>query len=182
MNKFIFISFLAFIILSNTSHSKDKNSLSLENLGFKKEDMNADLKLSSLLKERRHDLDLHEKWAISTTVLMTGALLTGKENDVSNTHKYLGIASGLSYYITSYYALKAPIPPDFKSSGASLWHKRLAWIHFPAMVLAPALGLLAERQLDKGEEIHGIAKLHKPLVAAAFWSFAASLAILKFDF
>ena len=179
----IFLLIISFITnISHTHAAGKKDELSLDDLGFKKEEMQANPELDNLLKVRKHDLDLHEKWGLATLALMTAAMATGKSDDVTDAHKWLGLTAGLTYYVTSYYALSTPVPEKMQSKGSTLWHKRLAWIHFPAMILVPVLGFLAESQLDNGEKIHGIAKLHKPAAAAAFWSFAASFAVLKFDF
>mgnify|MGYP006929363796 CR=1 FL=1 len=49
------------------------------------------------------------------------------------------------------------------------------------MLTVIVTGLLAKKQVDKGEKIHGFAKLHKPARTVLWPSFYVSLAIMTFD-
>lgn len=173
------IIFFTILIFQSLSFA---NEIKLEDLKFDQSDLKVDAKKQEILEKRVSMLDTHQTLGYVTAGLLTASMITGKEGEVTDAHKYLGIAAGLSYYATAYYAIKAPEIEGTEHKGASLWHKRLAWVHGPAMLMVPVLGLLAERQLDKGEKIHGIAKLHKPVAAVAFYSFLSSLAVITFDF
>lgn len=177
MKMFIILSIIQ--LISSTSYAKE---ITLEDLSFSNQDLSTSTLLQDLQTKRADMLETHQNLGYLTAALLTATMITGKEGDVTNTHKYLGITAGLSYYATAYYAINAPEVEGATKSGSSLWHKRLAWIHGPLMILEPALGVIAERQLNKGEDIHGIAKLHKPLAAVAFYSFLSSLAVITFDF
>ena len=55
-------------------------------------------------------------------------------------HMVLGAVSGDLYFMTAYYAIRAPRIPGTETRGPIRLHKALAWIHGPGMILTPILG------------------------------------------
>ena len=62
------------------------------------------------------------------------------------------------YFMTAYFAIRAPKIPGTKTRGPIRLHKALAWIHGPGMILTPILGAMAFAQKSRGEKVHGIAR------------------------
>jgi hypothetical protein len=86
------------------------------------------------------------------------------------------------YFSTAYFSLRAPEGPTEHNTGATKIHRALAFIHFPAMLAAPFLGYQAKRQLDRGEEVHGMAKNHKNIVGVGAAAYFASLLVMTINF
>lgn len=131
------------------------------------------------LRERHEKLKTHELLGLVTLGTMSAALLTGGNNNV---HMYLGITSGLLYYTTAYYSLSAPKPAGIKERGNIVWHKRLAWVHFPAMVLAPILGYMYKKNQDDGKASSSMVKQHQTIAGVGYAAFALSAALMTFEF
>src|ERR1019366_4082206 len=72
-------------------------------------------------------------------------------------HVALGGLTGDLYFMSAYYAIRAPRVPGTETRGPIRFHKAMAWIHGPGMILTPILGAIAFDQKSKGEKVHGIA-------------------------
>jgi len=70
-----------------------------------------------------------------------------------------GLTAGM-YWTTAYYAIFAPKIPDVKPKGAIRLHRDLEWVHGPGMIITPILGIMAYKQENSGEKVHGIASYH----------------------
>ncbi len=133
--------------------------------------------------ERRHSmLKRHEVLGLATLGLMTATMLTGGSAIDSNMHMYLGMASGALYFTTAYYSLTAPKPAGIRDRGNIVWHKRLAWIHFPAMVLAPILGYMYKRNEENERKSSALVKQHPTIAGIGFGAFALSAALMTVEF
>ncbi|MCE3013430.1 MAG: hypothetical protein LW878_10235 [Proteobacteria bacterium] len=178
MKNIIFV-YLCFLISFNVNAS---GSLQLSDLGIDATplDQSPTAGISQVeLKERHSMLKTHELLGLTTLGVMTAALFSGGNN---NAHMYLGISSGLLYYTTAYYSLSAPKPAGVKERGNIVWHKRLAWIHFPAMVLAPVLGYLYKKNQDDGKESSSLVKQHQTIAGIGYGAFALSAALMTIEF
>ena len=178
MNKIIFI-YLCFLLTLNANAS---GSLQLSDLGIDStlSQQRPDGAITQLeLKERHSMLKTHELLGLTTLGVMTAALFSGGNNSA---HMYLGISSGLLYYATAYYSLSAPKPMGLKERGNIVWHKRLAWVHFPAMVLAPVLGYLYKKNQDDGKESSSLVKQHQTIAGIGYGAFALSAALMTIEF
>ncbi|MGE3610585.1 MAG: hypothetical protein AB7I27_13425 [Bacteriovoracaceae bacterium] len=151
--------------------------------------LNQDVQLTPKQKEeqkvleKRHSmLKTHEVLGLTTLGLMTATLLTGESGAENNTHMYLGVASGLMYYTTAYFSLTAPKPTGIKDRGNIVWHKRLAWIHFPAMVLAPILGYMYKQNEDHNRKSSSLVKQHPTVAGIGYGAFALSAALMTIEF
>jgi len=178
-------------IFSNIAFAQD---LKLEDLGFKKETLKVDLQEQKSLETRSSMLSTHQILGLSALALMAATYLTAEEGAINpaegktqlgatDTHKYLGIAAGLTYFTAAGFSIFAPEPKNEKeSTGSTKWHKRLAYIHFPAMVLTTILGLMADKQFKDGKTPSGLVA-QKPLVAnVAFLSMLAAGITMTFNF
>ena len=67
----------------------------------------------------------------------------------------LGSVTADMYFMTAYYAIRAPKIPGTTTRGPIRLHKALAWIHGPGMILTPILGAMAFSQEIKGKRFTG---------------------------
>ena len=165
----------------------EKDPLSLDDLGFKSDDLKADSAQQALLHKRSHMLKTHQILGLVTAVPMAATLLTssGASDGTSSKralHRDLGIATGALYFTTAGFSLLAPEVEGKKSSGVTRVHKGLAFIHFPAMVIAPILGSMAYKQKQKGESVHGVASHHAAVASIGAGAYFLSMAIMVFNF
>ena len=64
---------------------------------------------------------------------------------IATLHMALGAVTGDLYFMTAYYAIRAPRIPGTETRGPIRLHKAMAWIHGPGMILTPILGAIAYR-------------------------------------
>ncbi len=162
-----------------------KAEISLKDLGVDETPVSltpAQVKQQEVMEVRHSKLKTHEKLGLVTLGLMTATLLTGNSALDSNMHMYLGMTTGLLYYTTAYYSLTAPKPAGIVDRGAIKWHKALAWIHFPAMVLAPILGYMYKRNEDNGKKSSSLVKQHSAIAGIGFGAFALSATLMTIEF
>jgi hypothetical protein len=177
INLFIFISLFVF----QTAHAE----IDLKDLGLTKSEVELtpkQVKEQKTLETRHHMLKTHEVLGLTTLGVMTATLLTGGSALDSNMHMYLGMTSGVLYFTTAYYSLTAPKPAGIKERGNIVWHKRLAWIHFPAMVLAPILGYMYKKNEDDGKKSSSLVKQHSAIAGIGYGAFALSAALMTIEF
>lgn len=142
-------------------------SLSLSSLGFSSAQTKGSAREQALLNKRSHMLQIHQKLGLITAIPMIASLVAatqagGRHSSSTgrDVHMALGTATAGLYFATAYYAIFAPKVPGVESRGPIRFHKALAWIHGPGMILTPILGIMAEQQRNNGERVHGIAKYH----------------------
>jgi len=173
---------LVVLLFSSILIQSAKAELSLNDLGFDKDQIKVDSQFTKVIEERQRKLQIHQKLGLATMAAMTTTLLLAdkaKENDM---HKIAGITSGLLYWTTAYYSLSAPEVEGGKESGSSQIHRSLAWIHAPLMAVVPILGYLHKENDRKGKESKGIVSAHGGLATAAYISFMAAGLTMYFDF
>lgn len=171
---------LSFIFLNNVYAE-----LNLNDLGLSNKEMTLtpqQIQDQNTLETRHSMLKTHEVLGLTTLGLMTATMLTGGSAIDSNMHMYLGMASGALYFTTAYFSLKAPKPASIKDRGNIVWHKRLAWIHFPAMVLAPILGYIYKKNEEDGKKSSSLVKQHPTIAGIGFGAFALSAALMTIEF
>lgn len=160
--------------------------LQLSDLGLSKEAVAPDYKLQRKIEKRASFLKYHQYFALGALATMTGAVLSARENQqATDLHAGLGIASGVLYMTAASFALLAPELNDNQEKNVSnnvKWHKRLAWIHVPALIIGPILGIIANNDYKHGKKPGGLAKLHAPLVTAGFIAYALSASLMTFEF
>jgi hypothetical protein len=174
---------------SKPESQTEKTEPSLGDLGFPTEQTQPDPKMQALLDKRTHMLKIHQRMGLITTVPLLATLFTsvnagGKNtsNTDRNVHLILGAVTGDLYGITAYYAIRAPKVPGTQTKGPIRFHKAMAYIHVPGMVLTPILGAMAYSQKNKGEKVHGIASAHGPVAIVTAGAFGAALLSVSIKF
>ncbi|MBL0059466.1 MAG: hypothetical protein IPP35_10230 [Elusimicrobia bacterium] len=163
------------------------DGLSLDDLGFKADQLKSDPAAQATLHKRSKMLKTHQILGLVTAVPMLASVMTASgaaegTDSKRDLHKNLGITTGVLYFTTASFSLLAPEGEAKKSAGATKIHKGLAWIHFPAMVIAPILGYQAYQQRDKGEDVHGAAKHHATVAGVGAAAYFLSMAVMVFNF
>jgi Carboxypeptidase regulatory-like domain len=162
---------------------------SLEDLGFPRAETQSNAAQQALLDKRTHMLKIHQRMGLITAAPLLATLITsvgagGKSTSTSSRdlHVALGALTGDLYGITAYYAIRAPRIPGTKTRGPIRFHKAMAWIHGPGMILTPILGAMAFDQKSNGEKVHGIASAHGPVAIVTAAAFGAALLSVSVKF
>lgn len=163
---------------------------SLQDLGFSTAETQANPQLQALLKRRTEMLKMHQRLGLITTIPMTAAVITGpmakakgkngqpiEEPTQTNldVHAALGGLTTALYFTSASYAIFAPRVPGTAKRGAIRWHEALAFVHGPGMVLTPILGVMAYKQENAGEKVHGIASAHGTVAYITAASYGAAI-------
>ena len=156
--------------------------LSLGDLGFTPTQTKGSAQDQARLDKRSHMLKVHQRIGLIATApivasMITGTFAGGKSTSSTDrwTHLALGSAAGDLYFISAYYAIRAPKIPGTETRGPIRLHKVLAWIHGPGMILTPILGAIAFDQKSKGEKVHGIARAHGPVAIVTASAYGAAI-------
>jgi hypothetical protein len=162
---------------------------SLSDLGFSTAQTQGSPEEQARLDKRTHMLKIHQRLGLITTApllatVITGSFAGGKKPDSTtrDLHAALGSATGVLYFTTAYYSIFAPRVPGTKTRGPIRFHKTMAWIHGPGMILTPILGAIAFDQKNRGEKIHGIASAHGPVAYVTAGAYGAVLMSVTFRF
>ena len=157
-------------------------SLSLGSLGFSQTQIQGNAEEQVRLDKRSRMLKIHQKLGLITAIPLAATVISGffsggKNVTSSRTrdlHVALGSVTAGLYFTTAYYAIFAPKIHGTKSAGPIRWHKALAWIHGPGMILTPIMGEMAFAQRSNGERVHGFAHYHGQvaIVTAAAYGLA----------
>jgi len=174
--------------LPNAPSSSSKEP-SLSDLGISPEQTQGNAREQALLERRTHMLKVHQRMGLITTIPLIATVLLGPGAGGKNTstasrdlHVALGGVTGDLYFITAYYAIRAPRIPGTETRGPIRFHKAMAWIHGPGMILTPILGAMAFNQKSNGEKVHGIAAAHGPVAIVTAGAFGAALVSVSFKF
>ncbi|HVC90494.1 MAG TPA: carboxypeptidase-like regulatory domain-containing protein [Acidobacteriaceae bacterium] len=170
--------------------SNSPSSLSLQDLGFTSAQTQGSAQRQALLNKRTHMLKVHQTLGLITAVPMFATLISGPqakakgkngqpitEPTSANLDLHIalgGLTTGL-YFTTAYYAMFAPKIPGVKPKGAIRLHRDLEWIHGPGMIATPILGIMAYKQENAGEKVHGIASAHAPVAYATAIAYGAAI-------
>jgi hypothetical protein len=156
--------------------------LSLGDLGFPTAQTQGNAQDQARLDKRSHMLKLHQRFGLIDTAPLIATLIAGtgaggKKTSTSDRylHLALGSVTGDLYFISAYYAIRAPKIPGTETRGPIRLHKALAWIHGPGMILTPILGAIAFDQKSNGEKVHGIASAHGPVAIVTASAFGAAI-------
>lgn len=164
-------------------------TLSLEDLGISPTQAQGTAADQARLNRRSHMLMMHQRFGLIAAVPMIATVATsfgagGRSTSTSDRylHMALGAATGDLYFISAYYAIRAPRIPGTHAKGQIRLHKALAWIHGPGMILTPILGAIAFDQKSKGEKVHGIASAHGAVAIVTAAAYGAAIASVSFKF
>ncbi len=162
---------------------------SLSDLGLTPEQTQGNPREQALLDKRTHMLKIHQRMGLITTIPLIATVVTSLNAGGKNTstasrdlHTALGGLTGDLYGITAYYAIRAPRVPGTETRGPIRFHKAMAWIHGPGMILTPILGIMAFDQKNNGEKVHGIASAHGPVAIVTAGAFGAALLSVSMKF
>ncbi len=119
---------------------------------------------------------------LATVILGTGAGGKSTSSTDRYAHLALGSVTGDLYFMSAYYAIRAPKIPGTQARGPIRLHKALAWIHGPGMILTPILGAMAFDQKSKGEKVHGIASAHGAVAIVTAAAYGAAILSVSIKF
>jgi hypothetical protein len=169
--------------------SSSKTEPSLEDLGFSPSQAQGDAQRQALLDKRTHMLKIHQRLGLIAAIPITASVITslgagGKDTSKTSRdlHAALGGLAGDLYFMSAYYAIRAPRVPGTETRGPIRFHKIMAWIHGPGMIATPILGIMAFDQKSKGEKVHGIAAAHGPVAIVTAGAFGAALLSVSVKF
>jgi len=141
------------------------------------------------LDRRAHMLKMHQRFGLITLAPMiatiaASGLASGRHSTATgrDIHGGLGAVTTDLYFMTAYYAIRAPRVPGTATRGQIRLHKTLAWIHGPGMVLTPILGAMAYSQEGNGQRVHGIAKAHGAVATVTYVAFGLAVASVTIKF
>jgi Carboxypeptidase regulatory-like domain len=169
--------------------SSNTTTPSLSDLGLTPEQTQGNAREQALLDKRTHMLKVHQRLGLITTIPLIVTVATSLNAGGKNTssasrdlHTALGAVTGDLYFMTAYYAIRAPRVPGTETRGPIRFHKAMAWIHGPGMILTPILGAIAFQQKNNGEKVHGIASAHGPVAFVTAGAFGAALMSVSLKF
>jgi hypothetical protein len=162
----------------------------LGDLGFSPEQTQGNAEEQARLNKRSHMLKVHQELGLITLAPMLASLFSstgagGRHSTASGRalHAALGSVTAGMYITTASFAIFAPKVPGTKPRGPIRFHRAMAWIHGPGMILTPLLGSLADEQRSQGQKVHGIAQAHGAVAivtAAAYGLAMLSVTLKKF--
>jgi hypothetical protein len=162
---------------------------SLGDLGIPADQAQGSAADQARLDRRSHMLKMHQRYGLITlapliATIATSSLAGGRHPSAMgrDIHGALGAVTGDMYFMTAYYALRAPKIPGTPTRGQIRLHKALAWIHGPGMILTPILGAMAFDQEYKGEKVHGIAKIHSDVATVTYLSLGLAVVSVSIKF
>jgi hypothetical protein len=169
--------------------SSSKSEPSLDDLGFSKSDTQSNAAQQALLDKRTHMLKIHQRMGLITTIPLIATVILGpgaggksEGTTTRDLHVALGALTGDLYGITAWYAIRAPRIAGTETRGPIRFHRAMAWIHGPGMILTPILGAMAFSQKNNGEKVHGIASAHGPVAIVTAGAFGAALLSVSMKF
>lgn len=153
-----------------------------------------------LNNKRNHHLKAHRHAAHATLALAVASFATAliaKNNvdddraargdrmdasDADNFNLHL-ITAGVtlaSYFTTAYFGITAPKAQSMEDTEQIKWHKRLAFVHMPAMIIGPLFALKAHNDYKKGRNPSGVGKLHRPIMMLGIAALAGAGFVAEF--
>ena len=155
--------------LGDTADVTLAGELSLGDLGFSPTQTQGTAQDQAKLDKRSHMLKIHQRIGLIDTApliatIILGAGAGGKKTSTADRWAHMALVSttGDLCFISAYYAIRAPKIAGTETRGQIRWHKALAWIHGPGMIVTPILGAIAFDQKSNGEKVHSIASAHGP--------------------
>jgi len=162
---------------------------SLGDLGFPADQAQGNAQDQARLDRRSHMLKMHQRFGLITlapliATIATSGLAAGKHSTAigRDVHGGLGSLTADMYFMTAYYALRAPTIPGTTTRGPIRLHKALAWIHAPGMILTPILGAMAFSQENRGEKVHGIAMAHSAVADVTYAALGIAVVSVSIKF
>ena len=166
----------------------DASDLSVDDLGFSKEDTQADSQFQKDLETRSDMLRVHQTLGLITAVPMTAQMILGltTTSNVSNgssdttLHTTLGLVTVALYGTTAMFEILAPKPRGLKPTGNTEVHEALSWIHLPLMILVPLVGDMVNDRIANHQPIGSLGEVHGIMASTLWASYMASLTVMTF--
>ena len=172
-----------------TADVKLAGVLLLQDLGIAPDQAQGTAQDQARLNKRSHMLMLHQRLGLIAAVPLIATVATsfgagGRSTSTSDRylHLALGSAAGDLYFMSAYFAIRAPGIPGTQRRGQIRVHRAPAWIHGPGMILTPILGAIAFDQKSKGEKVHGIASAHGAVAIVTAAAYGAAIISVSFKF
>jgi hypothetical protein len=170
------------------TNSNTETPMSLEDLGFSKEDIQADPQFQKELETRSDMLRIHQTLGLITAVPMTTEFVLGiaTAGNVSNgrtdttLHTTLGLATVALYGTTALFEILAPKPKGLKPSGNTEIHEALSWIHLPLIVVVPLVGDMINDRIANNQPIGNLGVVHGAMATTLLASYLTSLTVMTF--
>jgi hypothetical protein len=163
--------------------------LSLGDLGFSPLRPREIAQDQARLDKRSHMLKIHQRLGLIDTAPLArhGHLGDRRRRQEHQFDRPLcascsRFGDGDLYFMSAYYAIRAPKIPGTEVRGQIRLHKALAWIHGPGMILTPILGAMAFDQKSKGEKVHGIASAHGAVAIVTAAAYGAAILSVSIKF
>lgn len=162
---------------------------SLGDLGFPPDQAQGNAQDQARLDRRSHMLKMHQRFGLIAlapliATIATSGLAGGRHSTAigRDVHGGLGSLTADMYFMTAYYALRAPTIPGTTTRGPIRLHKAMAWIHVPGMILTPILGAMAFSQENRGEKVHGIAMAHSAVADVTYAALGIAVVSVSIKF
>lgn len=162
---------MALFTLFSLSFSAMADELALADLGVNATDA-VSVKQSAIASKGDHDI--FKKMTFTTAALVVGALVTAKENRATEEHKAIGAAAGTMYVATNVFTL-----PD--EGDDLVWYKRMQYIAFPLLAIAPILGGKRTEDINHGRASKGLVKEHKTIASVGAITYLLSVGLLAYN-
>ena len=173
---------------SSPAHNSDDQSkgLSLDELGFNKNQVQGSDSDQALLDKRSRMLKIHQELGLLSIVPLLATLYTApgdkSHQSARNIHAALGITTFSLFDSAVYFAVAAPKPKGTVDKGPIRWHKRFAIAATVGMLATPILGAMAYDQSSKGEKVHGAASYHGTAAAITALSYGGAVLSVSIKF
>ena len=163
---------------------------SLGDLGFPADQAQGNAQDQARLDRRSHMLKMHQRFGLITLAPLIATIATSDLRRWTAQHRdgprcarrlWARLTADM-YFMTAYYALRAPTIPGTATRGPIRLHKALAWIHVPGMILTPILGAMAFSQENRGEKVHGIAKAHSAVADVTYAALGIAVVSVSIKF
>jgi cytochrome b561 len=169
--------------------SADTNgaTLSVDDLGFTKEDVENDLSQKEL--DTRSDmLRIHQTLGLITAVPMITQFVIGlstsdsvaQGNKDTSLHTALGLTTFILYGTTAAFQIFAPKPKHKKQTGDTAIHEALSWIHIPLMVAVVLTGDMMNDRLAANQPLGNLGVVHGVMATTLLGTYLTSLTIMTF--
>jgi len=173
--------------VAQTVNVKLVSALSLTDLGFSPDQTQGSAQAQARLDKRSHMLKIHQELGLIAAIPLFASVASGPfaggrtESSASrDLHAALGSTAADLYFTSAWFAIRAPKIPGTKVEGPIRFHKAMAWIHGPGMILTPILGGIALYQTDHGEKVHGIASAHGAVGIVTAAAYGAAILSVTF--
>jgi hypothetical protein len=170
--------------------SASQTSPSLQDLGITPQQTQGNAQMQEMLDKRTHMLKVHQTLGLITAIPMVATVITGPQAKAKGRngqiitepttanldfHIALGSLTTGLYWTTAYYSTFAPKVSGVTPKGAIRLHRALEWVHGPGMILTPVLGIMAYKQENAGEKVHGVASQHGTVAYVTAIAYGASI-------